>query len=225
VGLGRLVAGAALLLLSFVPYWLFYGIDELLPGLRMHARYADISLTRGLLFLTGRLEGTLADHSTLGAALDKVALLWIPVLLALVVWCALRAREWGAPRLAAAIELSYLLYLALFSRTVYPWYLLWVLPFAWIAPGGRGRLLVYTVILFTLEVLLSFLRLGHATSALFYGLAALVAVVALLARRAGRRGTDARQAPRSSRHHRMAVPATSSAQSPSQPPSAPSSRR
>jgi len=147
----------ALLLLvvaSFVPYAAVYGLRGLPAGIAVYRTNVDASFPGVAFAILQRFVPL--SWAAFHRALNYYALIYFGVLAVFMFWMWKRATG-GYRVLFHSLELVYAVYLLFFAQALYPWYILWLLPFAVVRQDAAARILAYSITFFWLDIYFTFL--------------------------------------------------------------------
>lgn len=178
------VCGVVLLAVSLLPYTVCFGLTGIPPGISSLLNgFYFISPVRAFVILWDTSRSFGPDMQ--GKIVLSMKLLWMLVIAICLFWYALRKGK----RLSfycLNVENAYLLYFAIFINfSFWPWYIVYLILFACLSPGGRARIVYYSVIAFGLEFLLAFLFSFHKDMIVlgFYSFTLAITVLSLLLRK------------------------------------------
>lgn len=166
VSLKQFILGALIFAAALLPYWHFYNLKDIPPGIINYRESYDASFFVALYYAVSRFVPL--PNQLISKAQDAMSVLWLAVYAVLFLWglwTIKDKKEWTMCRL---IEAAFLVFIAFFANVLYPWYILWMIPFIfWRYNMGR-RLLIYSAVFMWGELYYAFIYKIAYTHPSFY---------------------------------------------------------
>lgn len=176
VPLSKILPGVLLFLVSFLPYPLVYGIKSLSPGLRGYRMSVDASFSLVFYYVIDFVYKIHPGDFLL--LFKRFSYGWF-VVYGIILMRFNKVAESIQMGLCRYAEILIFVYIVFFSTVLYPWYILWIIPFVCCSKEVKIIFLKYSVLFLWLEIFYTFFYMLSYKHPQFYRPSVLISFLVL----------------------------------------------